>query len=131
MTKTVVITYNNPQGTSVTIESGRKLNGLFRDWVRVYVPKGSKLIEAKGYETGQATGEDLEKTVFEGFFTLAPLNTKTITLKYTLPFKMKSPYKMLIQKQAGTKDFVYNTKINGRVQPELILTGDKEMTWSF
>lgn len=131
VTKTVTLTYNNPQGESVQTEGGRKLNGLFRDWLRVYVPKGSELIEAKGFETGQAVGEDLGKTVFEGFFTLAPLNTKTITFKYKLPFKMKSPYKMLIQKQGGTKDFVYNAKINGRAQPELILKSDKELILSY
>lgn len=131
VTKTVTITYTNPEPGSVQIDSGRKLNGLFRDWVRVYVPKGSKLIEAKGYETGQTTSEDLGKTTFEGFFSLAPLNLKTISLKYTLPFKIKSPYKILVQKQAGTKDFVYNFKINGHAQPESILSADKEFDFAY
>lgn len=131
VTKTVTITYTNPEPGSVQVDSGRKLNGLFRDWLRVYVPKGSKLIEAKGYETGQTTGEDLGKTTFEGFFSLAPLNLKTITLKYTLPFKIKSPYRILVQKQAGSKDFVYNFKINGHAQPENILTADKEFDFTY
>ncbi|MBP9781911.1 DUF4012 domain-containing protein, partial [Candidatus Woesebacteria bacterium] len=131
VTKTVTITYTNPQPGSVQIDSGRKLNGLFRDWVRVYVPKGSQLIEAKGYETGQTTGEDLGKTTFEGFFSLAPLNLKAITLKYKLPFKVKSQYQILVQKQAGTKDFIYNFKINGKSQPEHILSADKEFVFNY
>lgn len=131
VTKTLVLTYSNPEGGSVKTEAGRKLNGLFRNWLRVYVPKGSELIEAKGFEVGQATGTDLDKTVFEGFFTLAPLNTKTITFKYKLPFKIKSPYKILVQKQGGAKDFPYNTKINGKSQDEFLLDADKEIVWTY
>ncbi len=126
VTKTVTLNYTNPQEGSVTIGSGRRLNGMFRDWLRVYVPKGSTLIESKGFETGEAVGEDLGKTTFEGFFTLAPLNVKSITLKYKLPFKIKSPYKLLVQKQGGAKDFVYKTKINGKNQSEFILNSDSE-----
>jgi len=126
VTKTLTLNYTNPQEGSVTIESGRRLNGMFRDWLRVYVPKGSTLLESKGFETGEAVGEDLDKTTFEGFFTLAPLNVKSITLKYKLPFKIKSPYKLLVQKQGGAKDFIYKTKINGKSQPEFILNSDSE-----
>ena len=129
VTKTLTLTYNNPQDSSVKIETGRRLNGLFRDWLRVYVPKGSQLIEAKGFETGQAVSEDLGKTVFEGFFTLAPLNVKTITFKYKLPFKVKMPYKLLIQKQGGTKDFPYTIKINGKSYPEILLSKDNDLVY--
>jgi hypothetical protein len=38
---------------------------------------------------------------------------------------------MLIQKQAGSKDFNYNLKVNGKTQPELLLTGDKELIINF
>lgn len=131
VTKTLTLTYDNPQEGSVKIDTGRKLNGLFRDWLRVYVPKGSELVETKGFESGQATSEDLGKTVFEGFFSLAPLNTKVITLKYKLPFKLSSPYSLLIQKQAGTKNFPYTTTINGRKQPEIILSADQNLKLSF
>lgn len=131
VTKTVTLTYTNPQDTSVKIESGRKLNGLFRDWLRVYVPKGSELLEAKGFETGQAVGEDLGKTVFEGFFTLAPLNVKSISFKYKLPFKVKSPLKLLVQKQGGAKDFIYTTKINGKTKPEVTLDADLDLSWNY
>ena len=128
VTKTVTLTYNNPQDSSVQIATGRRLNGLFRDWLRVYVPKGSQLIEAKGFETGQAVSEDLDRTVFEGFFTLAPLNVRTITFKYKLPFKIKSPYKILMQKQGGTKEFPYTIKINGKSHPEFFLGGDTDLS---
>ena len=50
ITKTVTITYTNPQPPSdCNLESGGLcLNGLLRDWVRIYVPKGSELKEVLG-----------------------------------------------------------------------------------
>src|SRR3990170_3227204 len=131
VTKTLTLTYKNPQPYFEDKTTKLKLNGIFRDWLRVYVPKGSKLIEAKGFETGQVTGEDLDKTVFEGFFTLTPLNVKTISLKYELPIKLKSPYKFLIQKQAGAKNFPYTISLNNRKHPEIILSADQELSLAY
>ncbi|MBI2008535.1 DUF4012 domain-containing protein [Candidatus Amesbacteria bacterium] len=128
VTKTLTLTYKNPQQYFSEKGTNLKLNGIFRDWLRVYVPKGSRLLESKGFETGDKTSADLDKTVFEGFFTLTPQNVKTITFKYELPDKIKSPYKILIQKQAGSKPFPYNITINGRSHPELLLSADKELS---
>lgn len=131
VTKTLTLNYSNPEDSTVKIETGRNLNGLFRDWLRIYVPKGSELIEASGFETGQLTSEDLGKTVFEGFFTLAPANNRIIKLKYKLPLKLKSPYKLLIQKQPGAKEFIYNTTINSKKQPEQFLSKDLQLSLSY
>ncbi len=129
VTKTLTLTYKNPQQYFVEKGTSLKLNGVFRDWLRVYVPQGSELLEAKGFETGQKTSEDLGKTVFEGFFTVTPLNVRTISLKYKLPMKIKSPYKLLIQKQGGAKDFPYTFKFNGRSIPEYLLSADHEFVF--
>lgn len=131
VTKTLTLTYKNPQQYFEDPATKLKLNGKFRNWLRVYVPKGSELLEAKGFETGQAVGEDLDKTVFEGFFTLTPLNVSTITLKYKLPLKVKSGYRLLVQKQGGSKDFVYKTSVNGRSQEEVVLSSDRELVWTY
>lgn len=128
---TLTLTYKNPQAYFEDPKTKLKLNGVFRDWLRVYIPKGSQLVETTGFETGQATGDDLGKTVFEGFFTLTPLNTKTITLKYKSSAQKTSPYKLLIQKQAGAKDFFYQITVNGKAQPELKLNSDKELSISY
>jgi hypothetical protein len=131
VTKTLTIKYNNPQAYFEDPKTKLRLNGMFRDWLRVYVPRGSKLIKAEGFETGQVVTEDLGKTVFEGFFTLAPLNVRTITLSYQLPEKITSPYKILIQKQGGSKNFPYTNIINGKTYPEVILSADKELVYSY
>ncbi len=131
VTNTLTLTYKNPQEYFVDAKTNLKLNGIFRDWLRVYLPAGSELIEAKGFETGQATGTDLGKTVVEGFFTLAPLNNKPITLKYKSGYKASGPYRLLIQKQGGTKNFPYDITVNNRKQPEIILDKDTEVTVAY
>lgn len=129
VTKTLTLTYKNPQQYFTEVGTSLKLNGKFRDWLRVYVPNGSKLISTDGFETGEAVSTDLGKTVFEGFFTLTPQNTKRITIKYTLPMKITGSYKLLIQKQGGSKDFPYTITFKGTKQPEVILNSDKELVF--
>ena len=81
-TKTVTITYKNPK------EHDGWLNSVLPNWVRIYVPKGSELIEFNGVEEKQEVYEEFGKTVFAGFFNLRPQGVAKITLKYKLPFKI-------------------------------------------
>lgn len=135
VTKTLVVDYKNPAPPSnCNLEAGQLcLNGLYRDWVRIYVPKGSELIEANGSEIQVRTYEDLGKTVFEAFYgdksPLRPQGTAKLTFKYKLPFKVKSgsPYKLLIQKQPGTYGYENIIKVNGRETIFDLLT-DQELS---
>lgn len=120
VTKTVTITYKNPE------KHDGWLNSVLPIWVRVYVPKGSELIAAEGLETTQDPYEDLGKTVYAGFFQLRPEGVSKITFKYKLPFKVTETYKMLIQKQPGTDGFLYTVKV-GKKQDEFFLKTDKEI----
>lgn len=134
--KTVTIDYKNPEPPSdCNIERGELcLNGLYRDWVRLYVPKGSELIESQGSEIEVKTYEDLGKTVFEAFYgktpttALRPLGKMQLTFKYKLPFKVEKggEYKLLIQKQPGTYGYEYRVMINGQ-EEEFELKTDKEL----
>jgi hypothetical protein len=121
--KTVTITYKNPQ------KQDGWLNSVLPNWTRVYVPKGSTLIAAEGFEEKAEPYEDLGKTVFAGFFQLRPEGVSKITLKYKLPFKFKKEYKMLIQKQPGTAKPFYTIKL-GRKSEEFFLLTDKEIKFS-
>src|SRR5260221_2300776 len=60
ITKTVVVTYKNPQSYDGW------LNSVLPDWMRIYVPKGSQLISIDGLEEKADPYEDLGKTVFAG-----------------------------------------------------------------
>lgn len=129
LTKTVTISYKNPHKPSnCNLEAGGLcLNALLRDYVRVYVPKGSELVSSKGSEVKVTTSEDLGKTVFEGFVTVKPLGAATYTLTYKLPFKVKDNLPLLIQKQPGTYDNEYTIKVNGRTVATFPLLTDKEV----
>lgn len=120
VTKTLTITYKNPQ------RHDGWLNSVLPTWVRVYVPKGSTLITSEGLESKAEPYEDLEKTVFAGFFQLRPEGLSKITFKYKLPFAFNGDYKMLIQKQPGTDGFLYTVNL-GKHSEEFYLKTDKEI----
>jgi hypothetical protein len=127
--KTVTITYNNPhKGSNCNLEAGQLcLNGKYRDWVRVYVPKGSKLISVTGSELKEVVSEDLDKTVFEAFFTMRPESSSKLVFKYELPELTLTPYRLLIQKQPGLPSIKHTILFNGK--PTTIdLNSDTDLT---
>ncbi len=132
ITKTVTITYRNPFPPSdCNLERGNLcLNGEYRDWLRIYVPKGSQLIKATNSFTQVKTYHDLDKTVFEAYIKLRPPGFHRITFTYQLPHKLDNwqNYSLLIQKQPGTKNIKHqlifpDKKIN------LILNSDTWVTY--
>ncbi len=130
-TTKLTLTYKNPRkGDNCNLEAGLLcLNGILRDWQRIYVPKGSVLKSAKGYELDVTTTEDLGKTVIEGFFTLSPQSVKKLEVEYTTPAGTVtgSDYKLLIQKQPGTKE-IKTTITVGSGKPKVYnLNSDQEI----
>ncbi len=105
------------------------LNGINRDYVRFYVPKGSKLVSSKGSDDPVTTIEDLDKTVFEAFVQVRPQNSRKLEIEYTLPYKPNGQYKLLIQKQPGAKDFQYKIKLNGSQKADFKLDTDREFSF--
>ena len=75
----------------------------YRFFLRVYVPNGSWLSQARGTDSEAQFAEEFGKTVFGGW-TIVPVNSqKTIEYDYFLPEKIKQGdiYRLLIEKQAG------------------------------
>lgn len=118
--KKITIEYKNPQ------PFGNWLNAINRDYVRFYVPMGSKLISSKGSEETVTTIEDLGKTVFEAFIQVRPQNSRKLEVEYSIPYDPKGEYKLMIQKQPGAKDFKYKIKLNGKQVEDFKLDQDKE-----
>lgn len=119
--KKITIEYSNPEPFN------NWLNGINRDYVRFYVPLGSKLLSSKGSESAVATIEDLGKTVFEAFVTVRPQNTRKLEIEYEIPYQPAvGVYKLLIQKQPGAKDFNNKIKLNNKGVADFKLEQDKE-----
>lgn len=130
--KTVTIEYKNPQPGSpgCNLETGGVcLNGIMPNWLRIYVPKGSELVEFKGSEDKPKTSEAFGKTMFEGFLTVKPLGSSQVVVKYRLPMKYDKTtgLAVLLQKQPGTDGNEYTITVNGKAIDKFNLETDKEL----
>ena len=135
----VTVDYKNPyQGSDCNLERGGLcLNAPLRNWVRLYVPAGSKLIESKGTQSpkdgkveAMKTSESLGKTVFEGFLIVNPLGAAKLEVTYTSPVKSTDgKYRVLIQKQPGTDKQEWLLKLNGKDRKKFELISDTELTY--
>lgn len=119
--KTLEITYKNPE------KYDGWLNSVLPNYVRIYVPKGSKLISFEGAEETFETYEDLGYTVFPAYFQLRPQGVIKLKLVYTLPIKKDQKYELYIQKQPGTVPFPYTVTLGKKTQ-EFLLDSDKNLS---
>ena len=108
--------------------SGLCLAGIYRDYLRIYLPKGAIITEVKGFENKSQTFEDLGHTVVDGFFTVVPQGLARIQVKYKVAgnFKKDGQYRLLLQKQPGTDGIHYKLVVNNKTQ-EFDLVEDKEI----
>jgi len=128
--KVTVVYQNTAPASDCNLERGGLcLNGLYRNWFRFYVPKGSRLIKMTGSEVKPQVYDELGKTVFEGFYgdkyPLYPQGSTRVTVEYELPFKINDSLSLLIQKQPGTRDPKYQIVVNGKQKQTFKLTSDR------
>lgn len=126
--KTLTIDYKYPRkmdDCSLERKGGLCLAGIYRDYIRIYVPKGSKITKSSGVALTET--EDLDKTVFEGFFELRPEGALKIEIQYSVPIKVGSEYKLLMQKQPGVEGHSYEIDAFGHKQKAFPLETDKEL----
>ncbi|MBT3355824.1 DUF4012 domain-containing protein [bacterium] len=101
----------------------------YHSYLRMYVPKGSNLLERHmvSYPNIQ---EEFGKTYF-GFIAHTLINRQTkAVIKYELPDFVKEDYKLYIQKQSGVGDVpvkVHVKTADGEFNQELILKKDVKL----
>ncbi len=122
VTKTVTVNLENPE------PNDGWLNGTYYDWMRIYLPKGSKLVDSSAWQEVRAS-EDLGKTVFETYTYCYPQNSNSVSVTYELPFKVQKgqSFQTLVQKQPGTDAHLYKVVVNGKQVEEFRLRADKEL----
>ena len=131
VSKKVTIAYKNPRkGDNCNLEAGQLcLNGVLPSYTRIYLPKGSQLTEALGFDDGTvAVSEDLDKTVIEGFFKLNPESQAKIILTYSIPYKPQGSYNLYVQKQPGKNAPEYTVSLNDYFREEFALATDKTLS---
>ncbi len=82
-------------------------HGHYRDFIRVYMPASSKLIEQNGWDA-RGSSSAFGHTIQAGFITMAYGETRTITLQWMSPGAAHKNdngwyYQELIQRQAGVQ----------------------------
>ncbi len=133
VTNTLTLTYKNPfPPSNCNLEAGQLcLNGTFQDWLRVYVPKGAKLVDVLGVDDKSSqVYEELNHTVLEGTFKLQPLNQTKLKFTYKVPYTDAKQYRVYIQKQGGTEDVPYLMSVNGG-EEKINLNKDQSFSTSF
>ncbi|PJC32986.1 hypothetical protein CO008_01795 [Candidatus Roizmanbacteria bacterium CG_4_8_14_3_um_filter_36_12] len=124
----VTVNFRNPYPHSdCNLERGGLcLNATLRNWIRIYVPKGSTLDSFQGSQKKVQTYDDLGKTVFEGYLEVPTQGKATVIIKYSLPSGV-SQDSLLIQKQPGVTGQKWTVKIDNKKVFEGILEKDKEI----
>ncbi|PJE62339.1 hypothetical protein COU88_05530 [Candidatus Roizmanbacteria bacterium CG10_big_fil_rev_8_21_14_0_10_39_6] len=116
----VVITYKNDHPASdCNLERGSLcLNAPLRNWLRIYVPKGAKLVKFVGSEMQVRQYDELDKHVFEGFLVINPMGFAEIRVTYEIPLSLvkNNKYTLYIQKQPGITSQETTVSWNGQKQ---------------
>ncbi|MFA6532639.1 MAG: DUF4012 domain-containing protein [Patescibacteria group bacterium] len=124
----VTIVFKNPYPASdCNLERGGLcLNATLRNWIRFYVPEGSKLISLQGSTKKVQTYDELGKTVFEGFLEIMPMGQGKVIVKYTLPPSVDTKnYSLLVQKQPGVMEQKLKVSFNNKSLFDGLLITDK------
>jgi|GEM_PF-2518251 len=120
----VTITLNNPKAPEWWQPSWLY---TYKDYLRLYVPKGSKLVSAKASdgqnlnevqkETGDIFNPFDQLTYIESYFTIEEGKSLTVTYEYELPDTVDlDNYTLYLQKQSGTHGDLYTIKSGAKEQ---------------
>lgn len=81
---------------------------FYSDYLRVYVPPGSRITWAEGLDNDLEVRAELGKTLFATFLAIKPHTTRRVLLRYEIPLKLWPTdaggwrYELAIQKQPGS-----------------------------
>lgn len=118
ITREITIDFKNPykpSNCSLNVENALCLNATLRNWMRLYVPKGTTLTDFKGTLRKAKVYEELGKTVIEGYLEIHPQSTAKAVITYTLPDSIKEDnYSLLMQKQSGELGQKLIVEIDGK-----------------
>ncbi len=125
ITKTIELVYKNPRpADNCNLEAGKLcLNSTLRDWTRIYMPRGSQLVEANGFTAEPKLYDENGLSVVDGFFILEPKGVAKIRLTVKVPYTDTAQYRYSFWKQGGVTTTPITLDVNGQ-QQKLELTQD-------
>ncbi len=122
-------TYRLVDGERVTTYD-EMVHRCYFDYVRLYTPRGSELLEMTGVEEESVSSQRGEKgtRVFAGYVSLEPGDVKRVTFRYTLPETIvPEEYTLRIQRQSGSDALPVTLHVGG--VEERFLLSDGLIEW--
>jgi hypothetical protein len=98
----------------------------YYDFVRLYVPAGSKLLDTEGLELDSVTSRRGENgtQVFTGWFVLPPGEKHSVSFSYELPPTItQDSYQLVVQRQSGTAGLPLKAKAGDKVVETVVESG--------
>lgn len=123
------------------LELHYKNNGQQKDWrttdyksyLRVYLPRGTKLMGTKGLSSKAKKFSGAGKTIFEGWVKVPLREKRTIVFEYLLPKRIdQKNYSLTLQKQAGIDSLPVKLKYhlpNKNLERRLNLSEDLKISF--
>lgn len=132
LNNTLEITYrNSAKADNCNLEAGLLcLNATLNDWIRLYLPPGTELVEIQGLEEEAEVYEEAGFTVIDGFFKLEPLGLARIRLNYKVPYQDLETYNLRLWKQGGIDPVPVLIEVTGG-EEELLLDQDLDYSTIF
>jgi LPXTG-site transpeptidase (sortase) family protein len=77
----------------------------YRTFLRVFVPRGARLLDSSGFDRQVSTSEECSRQVFAGQVSIPQGSSTRVTLAYDLPAGIvgAAGYDLLVQQQPGTE----------------------------
>ena len=77
--------------------------GCYGDYIRLYLPRGSRFIRAEGFDDGMEYREESGRTCIAGYLRVLPGEERTVSVTYVPPAgPVGGQYRLTLQKQPGT-----------------------------
>lgn len=139
-TATATLTYRHPleaddHECDLTPRYGETYDDMaarcYFDYVRLYVPRGSTLVEATGVQADSISSRPGENgtEVFTGYFVLKPGEEQTVTFEYRLPETITpNTYSLVMQRQAGAKPLPVSITVGDALFDATLRDGRLEWT---
>lgn len=126
---TLELTYRNrAKADNCNLEAGLLcLNATLNDWIRLYLPPDSELIEIQGLEEEAEVYEEEGYQVVDGFFKLEPLGLARIRMTYRVPYQDQENYNLRLWKQGGIDPVPVLIEVTGG---EAALLMDQDLEYS-
>ncbi|MEZ4835239.1 MAG: hypothetical protein R2873_25165 [Caldilineaceae bacterium] len=102
------------------------------DYVRLYVPRNSRLISVDGVEEDSISSRrgEARTQVFTGYFIMRPGSVRTVTFTYELPENItEEGYRLIAQRQSGSGPLPLRLQIGDSPQERVFIEGNW-LDWS-